>query len=463
MWLISLVIVLALLLGWKRKSKFSQFKGVSVLQSFLLKNVHHRITSLRKEKLVCLHTPVFTFVLATHPDSAKFILSDAEGFSKAPRNALPKAQHYVLFSNHNILLTNGEQWRRYRNVLSPPFHFDAVKQWIPCFHQLTLELMQHWTPLVNKNEPIDIVRWMPLFTVDVLGTTVLSRSFNAMKGQEDKELAALSSLLQSAVRPSVMVLAILEKLTGISMLNSLYADIDVLEKFFVDVINSRKTKKNTDGKFDLVDVMLNAHDPSWTDNELVSNAFVMFVAGHETTATALTWLFYNMANNKQIQDKVVEEVKRALKGQPISQDSMKDLPFVNNVIKENMRISPAVLMTGTRVADKDIEYEGKIIPKGVRVGVDIYAIHHSPEIWENPDEFNPDRFDKPTLPFSYMPFSLKSRACLGNQFSLVEQAVFFATFLQHFKVDSLCAFKPSTGNHPAFNQPKELKVKLTSC
>jgi cytochrome P450 len=91
-----------------------------------------------------LHTPVFTFVLATHPDSAKFILSDAEGFPKAPRNALPKAQHYVLFSNHNILLTNGEQWRR--NVLSPPFHFDAVKQWIPCFHQLTLELKQHWTP-----------------------------------------------------------------------------------------------------------------------------------------------------------------------------------------------------------------------------------------------------------------------------------------------------------------------------
>jgi cytochrome P450 len=62
--------------------------------------------------------------------------------------------------------------------------------------------------LINKNESVDIVRWMPLFTVDVLGTTVLSRSFNAMKGQEDKELTALSSLLQSAVRPSVMVLAI---------------------------------------------------------------------------------------------------------------------------------------------------------------------------------------------------------------------------------------------------------------
>jgi hypothetical protein len=68
--------------------------------------------------------------------------------------------------------------------------------------------MQHWTPLVTNKESIDIVRWMPLFTLDVLGTTVLSRSFNAMKGQEDKELAALAVLLQSAVRPSTMILGL---------------------------------------------------------------------------------------------------------------------------------------------------------------------------------------------------------------------------------------------------------------
>lgn len=98
--------------------------------------------------------------------------------------------------------------RQYRNVLSPPFHFDAVKQWIPHFHQLTKELMQHWTPLVDNNESVDIVRWMPLFTLDVLGTTVLSRSFNAMKGKEDKELAALANLLQTGVRPSTMILAV---------------------------------------------------------------------------------------------------------------------------------------------------------------------------------------------------------------------------------------------------------------
>jgi cytochrome P450 len=462
MWILLAIVLFTLVfLGLrKRYARFSQFKGISPLQFFFLKNVHYRITALRKEKLVCLHTPAFSFVLATHPDSAKFILSDAESFPKQPRTL--NARNYLLFSK-NILLTNGDQWRRYRNVLSPPFHFDTVKQWIPHFHQLTLELMQHWTPLVTNKESIDIVRWMPLFTLDVLGTTVLSRSFNAMKGQEDKELAALAVLLQSAVRPSTMILGLLEKITGITLLGELYSNIEILQKFLVEIVNTHKANKNKDeGKFDLIDVMLSAHDPSWDDNELVSNAFVMFVAGHETTSTALTWLFYHLATNKHVQDKVSDEVQRVLNGQPVTQDSLKELTFMNNVIKENMRVQPPVLMTGTRVAEKDIEYEGKVIPKGARVGIDIYALHHSPEFWENPEEFNPDRFDKSTVPFAYLPFSLKSRACLGNQFSLVEQAVFFATFLQHFKVDKLTAFKPITGNHPAFNQPKEVKVTLTA-
>eukprot|EP00029_Vermamoeba_vermiformis_P004740 TRINITY_DN1534_c1_g1_i1.p1 TRINITY_DN1534_c1_g1~~TRINITY_DN1534_c1_g1_i1.p1 ORF type:complete len:473 (-),score=96.63 TRINITY_DN1534_c1_g1_i1:52-1449(-) len=462
MWILATVVltVALILLGFKRRySRYSQFKGISVLQLFFIKNIHHRITALRHEKLVVLNTPAFSAILATTPDSAKFILSDVDSFPKAPRTVLPKNRKYLLF-NKNILLTNGDQWRQYRNVLSPPFHFDAVKQWIPHFHQLTLELMQHWTPLVNKNESIDIVRWMPLFTLDVLGTTVLSRSFDAMKGKEDKELAALSVLLGSGVRPSIMILGILERLTGITLLTKLYANIEMLDKFFVDIINSRRNNKNPDGKFDLIDVMLSAHDPSWDDNELVSNAFIMFVAGHETTSTALTWLFYHLATNKHVQEKVVEEVQRVLSGKPVNQDSLKELTYMNNVIKENMRMQPPVLLTATRVAEKDVEYEGKVIPKGARVGVDIYAIHHSPEIWDNPEEFNPDRFNKSTVPFGYLPFSLKSRACLGNQFSLVEQAVFFATFMQHFKVDSLRAFQPPTGANPMFNQPKEVKVAL---
>ncbi len=89
------------------------------------------------------------------------------------------------------------------------------------------------------------------------------------------------------------------------------------------------------------------------------------MAGHETTATALTWLFYHLATNKHVQEKVAEEVHRVLNGKPITQDTIKELSYMNNVIKENLRMQPPVLMMATRVAENDEEFEGNVIPQGV--------------------------------------------------------------------------------------------------
>ncbi len=116
------------------------------------------------------------------------------------------ANPYLCISNFN---------RRYRNVLSPPFHFDAVKQWLPDFHKLSLELVEQWTQQLNQ--PIDIVRWMPLFTLDALGVTVLSRSFNAMKGEEDKDLAAVKTILGGLGRPSTFILGMVSKMSAIAV------------------------------------------------------------------------------------------------------------------------------------------------------------------------------------------------------------------------------------------------------
>jgi cytochrome P450 len=91
--------------------------------------------------------------------------------------------------------------------------------------------------------------------------------------------------------------------------------------------------------------------------------------------------------------------------------------------------------------------------------MNIYAVHHNPEFWPEPEKFDPERFTKPTVPFSFLPFSLKSRACLGNQFSLVEQTVFLATLMQHFKV-SVSSHTPSP-SVSAINRVGELKLSLT--
>lgn len=91
-------------------------------------------------------------------------------------------------------------------MLSPPFHFDAVKEWIPEFHAMSLELMNIWRPMIDK--PVDITKWMPLFTVDVLGKTVMSKTFDAMKGKEDRDLDNLSYMLNNLVQPSTFVVGV---------------------------------------------------------------------------------------------------------------------------------------------------------------------------------------------------------------------------------------------------------------
>jgi cytochrome P450 len=95
-------------------------------------------------------------------------------------------------------------YRQYRNVLSPPFHFDAVRKWIPDFHNLVLEMLDHWEKISDK--PVDITHWMPLFALDVLGVTVLSRNFNAMNGAETEDIAALNVVLGNGTRPKVIIL-----------------------------------------------------------------------------------------------------------------------------------------------------------------------------------------------------------------------------------------------------------------
>jgi cytochrome P450 len=412
--------------------------------------------SEKRPKLFKMNGPGFTAVIATHPDSAKWVLSNPELFPKTtpPINLknMPK-----LISN-NILNSNGEDWRRFRNVLSPPFHFDAVKEWIPEFHTMSLELMNLWRPIIDK--PVNITKWMPLFTVDVLGKTVMSKSFDAMKGKEDRDLDNLSYMLNNLVRPSTFVVGLLEGVIGRALPIELNKRIIELSEGMRGLVKGKKGNPFS-SKFDIVDAMLSAHDPTWTEDEVVAVTFLLFTAGHETTASALSWMFYHLAINQPVQQRLIDEVSTVLKGQPVTKENIKELRYLNNTIKENMRMQPPVTNLTTREVAEDTEFEGQIVPKGCMMGVGIYALHHSPEFWESPEEFNPDRFDKPFTPFSYVPFSMKSRACLGNQFSLLEQAVFLATLFQHYRITGVTEFKQQS-RLAQMNKPESLHVSIAA-
>jgi cytochrome P450 len=190
---------------------------------------------------------------------------------------------------------------------------------------------------------------------------------------------------------------------------------------------------------------------------------VIFIAGFDTTATALSFLMYYLGQNPDIQQRAREEIKTVLKGQKITSGDLRSLPYLTAVIKEGMRIQPPVGLIPTRAAETDVDYGGITFTKGTQVWLSVYGLHHNPELWPNPNRFDPDRFyikseeNTKRHPFAYMPFSMKSRACLGNQFSLVEQTVFMCSLLSRFQWTSL-ELEPTSD--PVISKPNRVVVDL---
>jgi cytochrome P450 len=363
------------------------------------------------------------------------VLSQPDLIPKSSGSVNPKFDALFL---RNILNSNGEEWRKFRHALSDPFAFDAVHGWVEDFVFYANRLMHIWHDKVTQGESIvDLLQWLPVFTLDVLGKTVFSYDFNAINAANDENLQALRYVLQAFESKITIFFIIVEAITRMQVNKTFHRQCDKLHDFIAGIMEQKKNNPSNPSKHayvDIVDTMIRA---GFTTEEIVSNAFILFIAGHDTTATALAWLMYHLGTHPACMDKAVLEVEQQLHGQAATYAHMKELSYIKLLVKENMRLQPPAALLISRFANENLEFDGHVIPKGTTVGVDIKTIHRHPSFYENADDFNPDRFDsskkQQTHPFAYLPFSLKSRACLGNQFAVVEQVMFMATLLQHFK------------------------------
>jgi len=225
---------------------------------------------------------------------------------------------------------------------------------------------------------------------------------------------------------------------------------------------NRNLKENE--KIFLIDMMLKA-DPPLGEKELTTNTFLFFLAGHETTASALSWAFYLLARHPDTQAKIQEEVDRILGGKHVEPHQLKDLVYLDMFVKEVLRYGSPASTLVTRIAQSDT-YLGKyLIPKGTPVGIAIHAIHHNPEFWPNPYDFDPERFDPNKIgkqhPFAFLPFSLGKRVCIGNNFSLMEQKIFLSMTLQKYSVAKIDHPKPLELDPVSLaSSPAEVRITL---
>jgi cytochrome P450 len=172
-----------------------------------------------------------------------------------------------------------------------------------------------------------------------------------------------------------------------------------------------------------------------TDQHLRDEVTTFYLAGHETTAVALTWTWYLLSTHVEVARRLRAELDQVLGGRTPTVADLPKLPYALMVVQEAMRLYPPVWVTARRAIADDVVC-GVHVPANAAVSVTPYAVHHSPAVWENPEGFDPERFApervKEHPPFSYFPFGGGPRQCIGMGFALMEAQLVLATLAQRF-------------------------------
>jgi cytochrome P450 len=170
-----------------------------------------------------------------------------------------------------------------------------------------------------------------------------------------------------------------------------------------------------------------------SDSQLMDECLILFSAGHETTAAALTWTWYFLCQHPDVYQKVQQEVESALQGRTPTYDDLTRLPYCLQVFKETMRLYPPAAGI-VREASHDIEIDGYLVPKGYTIIISPYTLHRKSEYFPDPETFDPERFtperEKQLPRYAYIPFGAGPRICIGNHLALMEGQLLIATLAQ---------------------------------
>jgi len=358
-------------------------------------------------------------VFITHPDTAQIMLKDEITFIKAEIGGDEDVGIGPLMKT-SLINQNGEEWKKLKNIMAPSFHHENMKDIVPVFIQKTYELMNAWE---ENGKDVAIRTAMSHFTVDTLGLFAFGVDFKTIGGESHGYLDAYSTLISVPQKPKEDRRHATETLSKMT-----YA---IMEQ-------EKKNKGKPESQIPHLLQRLLMAQGQISQETIRDNIFMMFLAGHETTSTALTWALHFFAIYPEMQKKAQDEVDSFLNGATPGMEEVKSLTFLDLFIKEVMRKRTPIANIMSRKTTADTQVGKYLVPKDSYVNLSIYTMHHLKEFWPEPEKFDPYRFTPENSagrhPFAYMPFSLGKRNCIGNNFSLLEQKIFLAIVLQRFTV-----------------------------
>jgi cytochrome P450 len=372
-----------------------------------------------------------------HPDAAREVLvTKAKQFRRFRRPMQVLAQ----WNGNSLLITEGDEWLRQRRMVQPAFQARRFEHYASCMVARTRNRLDRWLKTIETAGGIetDIGKEMTNLTLEIIAKTMFDAEISAEASDLGRAAAILSEI---AVKEMESPWTLPDWLPLPEKRRKRWAmqRLDETVRRFI-----RERRASGLDKGDLLSMLLLAVDEEgdggrFTDEQARDQCMTLLLAGHDTTAAGLIWLFYSLARQPQIAALVHKELDAVLEGRAPTSSDLFHLNYTERVVKETLRLYPPAIAMFMRQALEDVEIAGYRLPRHSLVQLFPYICQRDPRWFPEPETFDPDRFlpeRQRTLPqFAYFPFGGGPRLCIGNAFATMEMTLVVATLLQHLKVE----------------------------
>jgi len=381
----------------------------------------YRVANLLQEygDVTCLHSAIrqSDSYLVNHPDYIKHILvNNNQNYNKGPG-----FERVKMLLGNGIIVSDGVFWRRQRRMIQPSFSRQLIAGMMDDVKACNLRLLDDWLQKAKNNDVVDITEEMSQLSLEIILRVLLGRDYDRILEEQGENPFAI--LTQDPSRDMRLVLKY-RALTGI-----------------IQGIIDHRRRHPLDAE-DFLSSFMAAEDKDtgepMTDKELIDEVMTLIVAGHETSAGALNWAWYLLAQHPTEMQKLCDEIDAAGFEEIPEFEQLEKLPYARQILDESLRLYPPVWLFTRKAIHED-----RIGPYDVPAGTDIfiapYYLHRHPAFWDEPEVFRPERFSEEAVKarhkFVHIPFSAGPRRCIGDYFAMVEMQMHLAMIAKKISLE----------------------------
>jgi len=372
------------------------------------------------------------FIISDPAGVKRVLLDNVSNYPKEPMGSQIMAAAF----GEGLLTSEGEKWRKHRRIMAPSFDPRSIAAYAPTMVETTTRFMKKWEDLA-PNSVIDIESHMTELTLQIISRTMFSSDSND-----------ICDLVGTTLRDGTeaMTFGLLDALPMIGRwrmsrkMEHIHSIFSALDASIFKLIEARAADQG--GPIDLLGRLVAARDlesgAGLTTEEVRDEVVIIFIAGHATTAVAMTFVWYLLSKHPWAEAKLHQELATVLGGRPPKYEDLEHLPYTRQVIQEALRLYPPAPSLETRKLVEDDVVCGHPIPKGVQVGIVPWILHRHETLWDEPNRFEPDRFSPENSAgrdrFAWLPFGGGPRICIGAALALTEASLILATIAQRFRL-----------------------------